>query len=256
MMRAAVVIPARYGSTRFPGKALVRGPDGKPMLQYVYDTAKRAERIARVIVATDDERIRKAVEEFGGEVCMTSPQHHCGSDRAAEAAAGLEESVVINLQGDEPGILPAMITRTIALLEEDSECVIASLAARVETQEELDDPNVVKVVVDDSWRALYFSRSPVPYVRDAAAPLAESPVAHLKHIGIYAFRRPFLLEYARFGPHPLEQAEKLEQLRALAHGYMIKIGLTEHQTLRIDTPEDFEAFAEACNRRKNAGEKG
>ena len=199
----------------------------------------------QVIVATDDERIRDVIVEFGGEVRMTGAQHQCGSDRAAEVAADLDCAVVVNLQGDELGILPEMITQAIALLDEAPECAMASLAAAIVTSEELADTNVVKVVVDASWNALYFSRCPVPFVRDTANPLADSPVKHLKHIGIYAFRRPSLLEYASFGPHPLEQAEKLEQLRALAHGYRIRIGLTPHHTLKVDTPEDFAVFVEA-----------
>ena len=256
MVRAAVVIPARYGSTRFPGKALARDPDGKPLLQYVVDAALQAERVNEVIVATDDDRIREAVEGFGATARMTAADHHCGTERVAEVAADLEQPIVVNLQGDEVGILPEQITRTIELLDEDRECVISTLAHRIATQQNLDDSNVVKVVVDGSWRALYFSRSPIPFVRDAASPLEESPIPHLRHIGIYAFRRPFLLEYAAFGPHPLEEAEKLEQLRALAHGYMIKVGLTEHATLKVDTPEDLDAFVEAFKRRQGAGERG
>ena len=255
-MRALVVIPARYGSTRFPGKALVRDPDGKPLLQYVVEAAQAAHYASDVVVATDDKRIREAVEAFGGDVVMTSPDHECGSDRAAEAAADFDHPVVINLQGDEPGIRPEMIDRTVELLDEDRQCELATLAGRIDDAAELADSNVVKVVVDDSWRALYFSRSVIPFVRDAADPLKESPIPHLRHYGIYAFRRPFLLEYAAFGPHPLERAEKLEQLRALAHGYMIKVGLTPYRTCRIDTPEDFEAFVNEFKRRRTTGERG
>lgn len=255
-MKAAVIIPARYGSTRFPGKVLARDSRGKPMLQYVYDAARAAERVGRVIVATDDVRIREAVEAFGGEVRMTASRHRCGSDRSAEVAAGLDHRVIVNLQADEPGIAPELITRTIELLDEDRDCVMSTLAACIERQEELDDPNVVKVVVDASWQALYFSRSPIPFVRDSGAPLADSPLPHLKHLGLYAYRRPFLLEYARFGPHPLEEAEKLEQLRALAHGYMIKVGLTAYRTSKVDTPEEFEAFIREFDRRRQGEEKG
>jgi 3-deoxy-manno-octulosonate cytidylyltransferase (CMP-KDO synthetase) len=251
MLKAVVVIPARYASTRFPGKVLMASPEGKPVLQYVVEAAQRARRAARVLVATDDARIGEAVEAFGGEARMTG-DHACGSDRVAEVAAGLEAPLVINLQADEPGILPEQIDHCVELLEEDRECVISSLAVRIESQEELDDPNAVKVVVDESWRALYFSRSPIPHVRDARAPFAESPMPHLRHLGIYAYRRPFLLEYAAFGPHPLERAEKLEQLRALAHGYMIKIGLTVHRSAKVDTPEDFEAFMQEFSDRVDA----
>ena len=249
-MKAAVVIPARYGSTRFPGKALIKDPAGKPLLQYVYEAAHQAERVNQVIVATDDERIYAVVQAFGGEARMTAAHHRCGSDRVAEVAAHLSQSVVVNLQGDEPSIRPQMITQVIELLDQAPECAVATLAARVETEQELADANVVKVVLDESSRALYFSRAPIPFVRDAAAPLADSPVPHLRHLGIYAYRRPFLLEYAHFGPHPLEEAEKLEQLRILAHGHMIAVGLTEHRTFKVDTPEDFDAFIEEFKRRK------
>ena len=244
-MKAAVVIPARYGSTRFPGKVLAPDPSGKPLLQYVYEAARACSLVGPVVVATDDDRVREAVERFGGEVRMTGAQHQCGSERSAEVAAGLENPVVVNLQADEPGILPEMIGQTVELLESDADCVMSTLAARLEAPKDLADPNVVKVVVDAAWRAIYFSRSPIPYVRDSDDPLADSPVPHLKHYGIYAYRRSFLLTYARLGPHPLEQAEKLEQLRALAHGYMIKVGLTRHQTLKVDTPEDYQIFVES-----------
>jgi len=255
-MTAAVVIPARYASTRFPGKVLARDPRGKSVLEHVHDAALAARGVERVIVATDDERIRKAVEDFGGEARMTSGAHCCGSDRCAEVAAGLTEDVVVNVQADEPGLPPELIDRTIALLDEAPECAMSTLAVRIAGQGELEDPNVVKVVVDESWRAMYFSRSPIPYVRDSRSPAEESPVPHLRHLGIYGFRRPFLLEYARLGEHPLERAEKLEQLRALAHGYMIKVGLARYEAHKVDTPEDFEAFVAAMKRRGAGGERG
>lgn len=249
-MKTAVVIPARYGSTRFPGKALAQGPDGKPLIQYVWEAATGASGVDRVIVATDDVRIREAAEAFGAEVCMTSADHPCGSDRAAEVARSLDHDIVVNLQGDEPSMPPEMISRTVALLADDAESVISTLACRIENQAELNDPNVVKVVVDESWRALYFSRSAIPYVRAAKHPLGDSALPHLRHHGIYAFRRAFLLEFQRLGPHPLEQAESLEQLRALAHGYIIKVGLTTQRPLKVDTPEDFKAFCAARAKRR------
>ena len=255
-MKAAVVIPARYGSTRFPGKVLARDPEGKTVLQYVYEAARAADGVGRVVVATDDERVRAAAAGFGGEVVMTAAGHVCGSDRCAEVAAELEERVVVNVQGDEPGLEPGAITRTIELLAEDSACALSTLAVRIEEEGELRDPNVVKVVVDESWRALYFSRSVIPYVRDAGGSVLDGPMPHLRHLGIYAFRRKFLLEYARFGEHPLERAEKLEQLRALAHGYMIKVGLTAHRAQKIDTPEDFAAFVAARQGRNRTGKEG
>ena len=241
-MSAAVIIPARYDSTRFPGKPLMRGPTGKPLIQYVWEAARRAEGVDRVIIATDDERIEAAVQAFGGEAWMTAPVHPSGSDRCAEVARQLDHDIVVNLQGDEPAIRPDMISQTLKLLDEDAECVIATLACRIEDESELADPNAVKVVVDASSRALYFSRSPIPHVRGSHSPLRDAPLVHLVHVGIYAFRRQFLLEFSRLGAHPLEQAEKLEQLRALANGYRIKVGITPHRTAKVDTPEDFEAF--------------
>ena len=241
-MKAAVVIPARYGSTRFPGKPLMAGPSGKLLIQYVWEAASQAAGVDRVLVATDDERIRDAVVAFGGDVCMTSADHHSGSDRVAEVAQTLDHDVVVNLQGDEPTIRPEMISQTVQLLEEHAECVIGTLATRIKSEEELADPNVVKVVLDDNGRALYFSRSIIPHVRGAASPLTESPVPYLVHLGLYAFRREFLLEFTRMPPHPLEEAESLEQLRALANGFKIKVGITPHRVLKVDTPKDFEVF--------------
>lgn len=243
-MTAAVLIPARYGSTRFPGKPLMRGPDGKFMIQYVWEAARRADGVEEVAVATDDARIADAVRSFGGEVVMTGASHPSGSDRCAEAAAGMTYDVIVNLQGDEPSIPPAEITRAIKLLEEDRECAIGTLATRITDEAELMDPGVVKVVLDAHGRALYFSRSVVPHVRGSAHPLMDSPLPYLRHLGIYAFRREFLQQFARFGAHPLEEAEKLEQLRALAHGAKIKVGITDHRPMKVDTPEDFEAFCE------------
>lgn len=241
-MKAAVIIPARYASTRFPGKPLAKDPWGKPLIQYVWEAATRAAGVQRVLVATDDERIAQAVRNFGGEVCMTSGAHHSGSDRCAEAARSLDNDVVVNLQGDEPTIHPDMIAQTVQLLHDDAECVISTIAGRIDSEEELLDPGVVKVVVDARGHALYFSRSVIPHVRGSVAPLRDSPAPHLRHYGIYGYRREFLMAYNRLPPHPLEEAEKLEQLRALANGYKIAVGLTEHKTMKVDTQEDFDAF--------------
>jgi len=256
-MKAAVVIPARYGSKRFPGKALMRDPEGRPLLQYVYEAAVHAVGVDRVIIATDDARIREVADEFGAEVRMTRPDHHCGSERCAEVAASLEHDVIVNLQGDEPSIRPEMVAEVIAILSKDDECPVATLACPIGSEAELQDPNVVKVVCDDAGRALYFSRAPIPFVRDATAPLAESRVTHYHHIGIYAYRREFLLDYASWGPHPLEETEKLEQLRILAHGYKIVVRVTPYPVLKVDTPRDFEAFLAAWRQRTaSAGPRG
>lgn len=249
-MKAAVIIPARYASTRFPGKPLVKDPWGKPMIQYVWEAAAKADGVDRVLVATDNERIAEAARGFGAEVCMTSAQHHSGSDRCAEAARGLDHDVIVNLQGDEPTIQPDMITQTVRLLEQDPECAISTLAGKIDSEEELRDPGVVKVVVDVRGRALYFSRSVIPHVRGSETPLRDSPAAHLRHYGIYGYRRDFLMAYNRLPPHPLEEAEKLEQLRALANGYKIAVGLTAHRTMKVDTREDFAAFCASLQSRR------
>ena len=254
-MSAAVIIPARYGSTRFPGKVLATTPEGKPLIYYVWHAATRARGVDCVIVATDDQRVARAVRAFGGNARITAPQHHCGSDRCAEVARRLDHPIVVNLQGDEPCMPPEMISRTIELLQQDDQAVIATLAAPINDPAELRDPTVVKVVLNEHGHALYFSRSIIPCVRDAQDPLRESPLPHLRHHGIYAFRRPFLLEYARLGPHPLERAESLEQLRALAHGYKIKVGLTAHRSMKVDTPDDFDAFCAAISTRTDPNKK-
>jgi len=247
-MKAAVVIPARYASSRFPGKAVLRDPDGKPLIQYVVEAARKAVSVDCVLVATDDARIREVVLSFGGDVRMTSPRCTCGSERSAEIAAALPHEIVINLQADEPGVHPEMLDQTVDLLRTDAEAVVATLARPITSEKDLRDPNIVKVVRDAAGRALYFSRSPIPYVRDARDPVRESPVAPLHHLGLYAYRRAFLLRYPDLGPHPLEEAEKLEQLRVLAHGYKIAVGVTERPTFKVDTPEDFERFTQEYHR--------
>ena len=255
-MRAAVIIPARYGSTRFPGKILMPGPSGKPLIQHVWENAIRAEGIDRVIVATDDERIMSAVRAFGGEARMTAAEHASGSDRCAEAAADLDHDAIINVQGDEPGMPHEMISRTVAMLAECPECDIATLACPIESESDLADTNTVKVVLDASSSALYFSRSPIPHVRGSSSPLAESPAPHLAHLGIYAFRRDALMRFAALDPHPLERAEKLEQLRALANGFIIKVDVAAERTLKVDTLEDFQTFCKAAQARAQNNTQG
>lgn len=241
-MKAAVVIPARFASTRCPGKPLMISPEGKPLIQYVWAQAVKAKGVDRVLVATDDERIASAVRAFGGEVCMTGARHNSGSDRCAEVAQGLDHEIVVNLQGDEPTLPPDHITQTVALLEADADCALSTLASPIGSEEELADPGVVKVVLDTQGRALYFSRSIIPHVRGSKTPLADGPGPFLRHHGIYGYRRAFLLRYHELPPHPLEEAEKLEQLRALANGYKIKVGITSHRAMKVDSPEEFAAF--------------
>ncbi|MBW3624162.1 MAG: 3-deoxy-manno-octulosonate cytidylyltransferase [Armatimonadetes bacterium] len=230
-MKTVALIPARYASTRFPGKPLL-DLLGKPMIQWVYERASAAPGIDEVIVATDDERIAAAVRGFRGRVEMTSPEHPTGTDRLAEVAAQLDAEIVVNVQGDEPTLNPACITQAVAPLLEDSALPMSTLRA-VLPPEDLPNPNVVKVVVDRNDRALYFSRASIPYLRAGG-----DPTLAFKHIGLYAYRREFLLQYARLEPTPLERSETLEQLRALEHGYAIAAPLTDWNPISIDTPED------------------
>lgn len=229
------VIPARYASTRFPGKPLAELL-GKPMIQHVYERASKARTLKRVLVATDDQRIFGAVTSFGGEAVMTRADHPTGTDRIAEAVLRLEVDLVVNIQGDEPLIEPEVIDAVTTPLIEDASIPMSTLMSRITDPSELDNPNVVKMVVDRQGFALYFSRARIPYVRDADA----SQVTYYYHPGLYVYRKDFLLTYASLPPTPLEEAEKLEQLRAMEHGYRIKVVETHHRPVGVDTPEDLE----------------
>lgn len=235
-MRTAIVIPARWASTRLPGKPLLRDT-GKYLVQHVYEQAARSRRASAVIVATDDERIRAAVEGFGGRAVMTRADHPSGTDRIAEVAAGLDADGVVNLQGDEPQFDPADLDRLADLLR-TTDADVATLATPIRSAEAYRNPNVVKVVCDDAGRALYFSRSPVPFFRDAEPALGSV----LQHLGVYAYRRAALLRLAATPPHPLELAEKLEQLRVLGTGGSIRVAVTAHAARGVDTPDDYAAF--------------
>ncbi len=236
-MNITAIIPARYASTRLPGKPLL-DIAGKPMIRHVYERAREAELVNRVIVATDDRRIFDVLKGFGGEVVLTSDTHKSGTDRLAEVAATLESDIIVNVQGDEPLIEPDMIDEAIRPLMEDASIVMGSLKAEIRDEAELQNPNIVKVVVDRNDFALYFSRFPIPYFRDAS-PLSLL-TGHFKHIGLYVYRREFLLQYAGMSQTPLEEAEKLEQLRALENGYRIKVPTTRLQSIGVDTEEDLE----------------
>ncbi|WP_027715696.1 3-deoxy-manno-octulosonate cytidylyltransferase [Desulfuromonas sp. TF] len=240
-MRVTAVIPARYASTRFPGKPLV-DILGKPMIQWVYERTALSQSVNRVIVATDDERIRRAVEGFGGEVRMTRPDHPTGTDRLAEVAAGIDADLVVNVQGDEPLIDPRMIDQAVAPLKWGPGIAMGTLKAPIDSIEEYLNPNVVKVVTDRQGFALYFSRAPIPHPRDFAADLEShfSQIEVYKHIGLYVYRRDFLLTYPKLSATVLEQLEKLEQLRALEHGFRIKVANTRLTSQGVDTPEDLE----------------
>ena len=216
-MRVAIIIPARYASSRLPAKPLLR-ETGKYLIQHVYERAFEAKCASEVIVATDDERIFDAVRGFGGRVVMTRADHTSGTDRIAEVAGHLECDAVINLQGDEPQIDPAALDLLATLLDSDSACDMATLAVPITDRDTYLSPNVVKVVCDDRGRALYFSRSPIPMVRDGEPDFASRPARFLQHLGVYAYRRDFLLKIAATPPHPLELSEKLEQLRVLGTG--------------------------------------
>jgi 3-deoxy-manno-octulosonate cytidylyltransferase (CMP-KDO synthetase) len=233
-VNAVAVIPARYESSRFPGKPLAQIA-GQTMIQRVYERAKEAKRIARVIVATDDERIVSAVKSFGGEAAMTRKDHHCGTERVAEVAAHTAAAIYVNVQGDEPLIDPKAIDALVGAMEEDAEILIATPCSVIHQSAEIMDPKVVKAVVDFDGDALYFSRAPIPWVRDTVATVAPR---HLKHIGLYAFRHEALLEFPTLPPGDLERVEQLEQLRWLENGYKIRIVEYEYEAVSVDVPAD------------------
>ena len=240
-MGVTVIIPARYASTRFPGKPLV-DLCGKPMVQWVYERASLCEAVDKVIVATDDQRIADAVMAFGGDVVMTRADHATGTDRLAEVAEGLDDELIVNVQGDEPLIDPTMIQTAVAPLLADHSIPMGTLRTPLTSLDEFRSPNVVKVVTDREGFALYFSRAPIPYPRDFAADLEQrwSELATAKHVGLYVYRRSFLLDYPNLPKTPLEEQECLEQLRALEHGYRIRVATTDLVGLGVDTPEELE----------------
>ncbi len=240
-MKTAVIIPARYTSSRLPGKPLLR-ETGKYLIQHVYERACQARNIDQVIVATDDSRIMAAVESFGGQAVMTGSDHASGTDRVAEVAHDLDADVVVNLQGDEPLIKPSAIELLPTLLQHNTEAAAATLAVPLTSVERWQNPNCTKVVCDDRGRALYFSRSPIPYVRDGQPDFAAQPPRFLQHLGIYAYRRAFLLRLAAMEPSALEQLEMLEQLRILALGRSIQVGIVTHSSRGVDTYEDYQEF--------------
>ena len=240
---AAAIIPARLAATRLPDKPLA-DIGGKPMIRHVYERARQAKKLAAVLVATPDAAILAAVESFGGSAVLTSPDHRTGTDRVAEAARGLppDVRVIVNVQGDEPLLAPDTVDAVATVLLDDPGLVMASLMCPLPAGRE-SDPNVVKVVTDLSGFALYFSRSPLPYRRSPDAPYAPR-----QHVGLYAYRRDFLDRLTTLPPTPLEQAESLEQLRVLEHGYRIKMVPTDRAPESVDTPEDLERVREAFAR--------
>jgi 3-deoxy-manno-octulosonate cytidylyltransferase (CMP-KDO synthetase) len=232
--KVVVVIPARYGATRLPGKPLVQLA-GKPMIQRVYERAKLARTATRVIVATDDERVRKAVADFGGEARMTRADHRTGTERVAEVAAHEAGDVFVNVQGDEPLLDPVAVDTAVEALVEEPTAGVATVATPIKTPADIMDPNVVKTVLDFDGNALYFSRAPIPWVRDTHA---HTVVRHLKHLGLYVFQRDALLDYPTLPQGELERIEQLEQLRWMENGVKIRVAEVEHDAVSVDVPED------------------
>lgn len=235
-MRVEAFIPARYASTRLEGKPLA-DIAGKTMIQRVYERANDASLVDSVTVATDDERIFKAVVSFGGRAVMTSPSHRSGTDRIAEAASFSGASIIVNVQGDEPLIEPGLIDAAIRPMLDDPSIELCTLKTRITDKEEFLNPNAVKVVTDEDGYALYFSRSPVPFSKLS---FKERPTPAYKHIGLYAYRKDFLFEFSRMKPTPLEDAESLEQLRALEHGRRIRVIEVSYNPVSVDTADDLE----------------
>jgi 3-deoxy-manno-octulosonate cytidylyltransferase (CMP-KDO synthetase) len=232
--QVVVVIPSRYAATRLPGKPLVMLA-GKPMVQRVYEQAKLAQTVHRVLVATDDQRIVDAVQAFGGEARMTRSDHRTGTERIAEVAAHEPGDVFVNVQGDEPLIDPVAIDTTVAALLEEPPAQIATVATPIRHVPDIMDPNVVKTVLDFDSNALYFSRAPIPWVRDTQQKVH---VKYWKHLGLYVFQRDALLEYPTLPQGELEKIEQLEQLRWLENGWKIRVAEVEHDAVSVDVPED------------------
>lgn len=241
--KVLAVIPARFASTRFPGKVLAPIA-GKPLVVHVYERTRRASTVSETVVATDDARVAEALRPYDVPVVMTQPDHPSGTDRVAEVARESDATVVVNVQGDEPLIDPHTIDATVRPLLETNGFDMATARRRLTDPERIANPNVVKVVCDKRGRALYFSRSPIPHVRDEADRAAAREACYWQHIGLYAYRREFLLAYAQMEPTSLERLEKLEQLRALENGYAIAVVETEYESIGVDVPDDLQRVQE------------
>ncbi len=243
MFEVTAIIPARWASTRFPGKPLVK-LRGKPLVQHVWERARRAKLVDRVIVATDDMRIAEAAFDFGADVALTSPKHPTGTDRLAEVAKKLKSApIILNVQGDEPDIAPSTIDRLAQALQDDPALGMVTAANPITDRSDIGNPNVVKVVADLAGRALYFSRSTIPHDRDG-----DGGIKYLRHQGIYGYRRKVLLDFVKWKPTPLEKAEKLEQLRALEHGVSIGVIVVKKGSVGVDVPADLAKAARALTR--------
>jgi 3-deoxy-manno-octulosonate cytidylyltransferase (CMP-KDO synthetase) len=250
LMRSTIVIPARLASTRLPRKLLL-SETGKPLIQHTYEAAAKARRPESVLVAADCEEIAAVVRLFGGQVELTSPDCASGTDRVAEIARKLSDvEIIVNVQGDEPEISVAAIDLAVELLERDPVAVMSTLATPIRTKEKLLDPACVKVVFDQHGRAIYFSRAAIPFARNWDDSLLTAEPAHFhQHIGLYAYRREFLLKLAEMPQAAIERIENLEQLRVLDAGQTILVGVIDEPTIGIDTPEDYRAFVERWRRR-------
>jgi 3-deoxy-manno-octulosonate cytidylyltransferase (CMP-KDO synthetase) len=229
-MKTIGVIPARFASTRFPAKVLAKIA-GKPMIQHVWQRVNQCQRLDETLIACDHPEVFQVAKDFGANVVMTNPNHPSGSDRIAEAVQDLNVSIVVNIQGDEPFIDPETIDRLIALLNNDDQCVMGTVIKEITDEADFQNPNVVKCVTDINGCVLYFSRSPIPYPRNMG-------VKRYKHLGLYAYRKDFLMRYKNWPKGILESAEELEQLRVLERGYRIKTVVTTAESIAVDTPED------------------
>jgi len=232
-------IPARYGSTRFQAKVLAKDT-GKYLIQHTYERACRAKLLEKIIIATDNEKVADAAASFGAEAVMTSVEHQSGTDRIAEAVGGIDVEIIVNLQADEPEIDPKNIDFLVKILIDNPDCPMAKLAAPFRTPAQIADPNIVKVITDSKGRAIYFSRSPIPYDRDRAG--IGDIHKYLRHLGIYAYRKDFLHLITSLPEGDLERTERLEQLRVLENGYKIIVGKVDHFCDGIDTPQQYQEF--------------
>lgn len=237
-MKIMGVIPARFHSTRFAGKVLA-DLGGKPVVQHVWENAKKSKMLDDLVIAADDERIIKEAEDFNAKAIYTSPDQPSGTDRLVEVVNPIDVEVIINIQGDEPMVRPEMIDELARTILEEKDVQMATLARRIEDTNEIKNPNVVKVLIDKNGFALYFSRSVIPYPRHETMPI------YYKHLGLYAYTKDFLFEFTNLPKSHLEMTEGLEQLRALENGYRIKVVETKFDTIGIDTPEDLEKAKQA-----------
>lgn len=244
-LKTVAIIPARYASTRLPGKLIkyeAKEYTGKFLIEHVYEKVKEAKTIQEVLIATDDERISDVVCQFGGSVKMTSADHKSGTDRVAEIASNLDADFIVNIQGDEPDVRGDMIDDLINAMYAEKKAVVCTLANKIRSMNEFTDPNVVKVVLDKDGYAMYFSRAAIPYTREKDDTSESKSFPLLRHIGIYIYRKDFLLLFHNLPVPSIEEAEKLEQLRILSNGYKIKVVITPYICEGIDTPDDFERF--------------